>query len=162
MDSMLSNIEVKIDTGCAISTIPLAKFKALSYLCDKLKYNDIENNIEYLASYGVETGGEKHDTPVTDEEKMKCTALKFKHKVENFEIAGVSITTQDYLFVNYNRKGNILIGMDIMKNWDIHIGTIDTGETIFLVCPKDQLNEEYFRELNRLFHIGDEILSAEM
>ena len=52
--------------------------------------------------------------------------------------------------------------MDILKDWDIHIGTISTGETIFLACPKDMLNDEYFLELNKLFGTGDSILSAEV
>ena len=38
-----SNIPVKIDTGCSISTIPLARFQALKFFCDSLKSKDINN-----------------------------------------------------------------------------------------------------------------------
>lgn len=151
--SPFSNVQIKIDTGCSISTIPLARFKALNSLCDKLKYDDISKNVFYVSSYGVETGGKEHSIPITDDEKIKCEALKFKHIISDFNIAGVPLLN-NYMFVNYNRKGNILIGMDILKDWDIHMGTISTGETIFLACPKEKINDEYLLELERTFGIG--------
>lgn len=52
-----SNVLVKIDTGCSISTIPLARFQALKGFCDSLKAADIEENVQYEISYGVESGG---------------------------------------------------------------------------------------------------------
>lgn len=160
IDPYFSNIEVKIDTGCSISTIPLAKFNTLNKLCNNLKHQDIKNNVPWLISYGVETSGEKHFQPETLDEKMNCPALKFRHKISDLKIAGVPVEHK-FIYVNYNRKGNILIGMDILSTMDIHIGTVNTGETVFLACPKDQLNDEYFRELNRLFGIGDSIITAE-
>ena len=60
-----SNVLVKIDTGCSISTIPLARFQALQGFCDFLKAADIEENVHYEISYGVETGGEKHKKAVS-------------------------------------------------------------------------------------------------
>lgn len=152
MDNSFENVSVKIDTGCSISTIPLSKFELPDSMLSKLKSEDINSGIDYLISYGVETGGRKHAIPKTYDDKMACTALKFKHTVSNFEISGVSIS-HDSLYINYDRSGNILIGMDILKDWDIHIGTIDTGETIFLGCPKEQINNGYLQELENTFNI---------
>ena len=149
-------VPVKIDTGCSISTMPISKFISAESFVRQLKDEDLKNGVEYLISYGVESGGQRHEVPRTYYEKMECTALKFKHAVSNFEICGVPISTE-HLYINYNRKGNILIGMDILKDWDIHIGTIDTGETIFLGCPKDQINDEYLQELEDTFHIASDI-----
>lgn len=89
-------------------------------------------------------------------------SISFTHKVEDFWlfIDNVPIT-KDAVRVNYDGVGNVLIGMDVMKDWDIHIGTTSTGETLFLACPQDQLNDEYFRELNRIFGIGDSVITAE-
>lgn len=151
-----SNVGVKIDTGCSISTVPLAKFKLLKPMLGALKNNDLINGTDYLISYGVESGGKKHVIPKTHKDKMACEALKFKHTVLDFEICGVKIK-KNSLYVNYDRSGNILIGMDILKDWDIHIGTIDSGESIFLGCPKDQINDEYLQELERTFHIASDI-----
>lgn len=151
-----NNVSVKIDTGCSVSTVPLAKFSLLGPILNQLKNDDIMNGIDYMLSYGVESGGKKHNIPKTYNDKMACEALKFKHTVLDFEINGINILN-DILYVNYNRKGNILIGMDILKDWDIHMGTIDSGETIFLGCPKDQINDEYLQELERTFHIASDI-----
>lgn len=156
-DFMLDNIEVpfnnipvKIDTGCSISTIPLRKLRVSERMCKELKKTDIEDDVTNYLSYGVETGGEKHEVPFTFSQKLECPALKFVHNIAEFTIAGVKLENT-HICVNYDRSGNILIGMDILKDWDIHIGTVNSGETIFLACPKAQLNDEYYSELNRLF-----------
>ena len=81
------------------------------------------------------------------------------HKVSDFFIANVPIL-KDTVRVNYDGVGNVLIGMDIMKDWDIHIGTISSGETFFLACPKDSLNDDYYIELNRLFGICNTIAAT--
>lgn len=148
-----SNVPVKIDTGCSISTIPLARFQALNGFCDSLKENDIINNIPYEISYGVESGGERHSRPITFEDKMQCSAMKFQHRLKYFYIADIPIP-QNSIYVNYNRKGNILIGMDILQYWDIHIGiSKTTGKTLFLACPEVHLCQEYIDELDAHFKI---------
>lgn len=156
LDNILApfrNIPVKIDTGCSISTIPLARFQALKKFCDLLKSNDIEDNTPYQISYGVESGGEYHNIPVTYEEKMNCSAMKFQHGIKDFCISDMPIR-QDSIYVNYDRKGNILIGMDILQHWDIHIGTSKvTGKNLFLACPKCSICKEYFEALELNFGI---------
>lgn len=68
-----------------------------------------------------------------------------------------------YIKITLNKRNEILIGMDILKNWDIHIGQSQiTGECMMLACPYDILNDEYFKALNEHFGIGDSILTAEM
>lgn len=47
-------------------------------------------------------------------------------------------------YINYSRKGNNLIGMDILQHWDIHMGTSRiTGKKLFLACPEDSICLEY-------------------
>lgn len=94
-------------------------------------------------------------------EYKKLPAVTFLHSGLTMNFNGVKIHSPN-VKVSYDRTGNILVGMDILKDWDIHIGTVNTGETVFLACPKDQLNGEYFRELNRIFGIGDSIVTAEV
>lgn len=80
-------------------------------------------------------------------------------KSVTFNYTGLEIDFQGFVVhkdevkVSYDRTGNILIGMDILKDWDIHMGTVTTGETIFLACPKERLNNEYFEQLDKLFGI---------
>ena len=149
-----NDIEVKIDTGCSISTIPLKRLKVSDNLCKSLKQNDIVKQVSYFLSYGIESGGLKHKAPATDIEKLNCPAMKFEHKISNFKIGGVKISA-DKMCLNYDRKGNILIGMDILKDWDIHIGISKaTGKSLFLACPMGNRGKEYFGELERHFGIS--------
>ena len=96
---------------------------------------------------------------------VACDLPSGLHRISDFEIDGVPINTK-YIHVNYDRKSNILIGMDILKDWDIHMGKViipnlkETGKTIFLACPLDGINQEYLLELERLFKIGTAINSV--
>ena len=145
------DIEVKIDTGCSISTIPLKKLKVSDTLCKNLKNIDIMNNLPYFLSYGVESGGLKHKIPITNEEKMDCSAMKFEHRISDFIIGGVKVSS-DKICLNYDRKGNILIGMDILKDWDIHMGISKvTGKSLFLACPMKNGSREYADALKKHF-----------
>lgn len=148
------DIEVKIDTGCSISTVPLRRLKVSDTLCKTLKKIDIINEIPYFLSYGIESGGLRHTVPITVDEKMECPAMKFTHKISDFTIGGVKISS-DKICLNYDRKGNILIGMDILKDWDIHIGVSkETGKSLFLACPVKNKSEEYLDTLKRHFGLS--------
>lgn len=48
----------------------------------------------YFLSYGIESGGLRHEAPVTDDEKMECLAMKFEHRISDFVIAGVEISSE--------------------------------------------------------------------
>lgn len=192
----ISNANFKVDTGCPYTTIPIQRLNVTSTLAQQYKRNDVnklinkltalvdkgcsikdavdkERNESFKISYGVESGGNKHE-PIdfmNVDSLMQCSAISFKHEVNDVVIKRQGINGNDNIkypignievYINYDRKGNILLGMDIMKDWDIHIGTISTGETIFLACPKDQLNDEYYIELNIAFGIGNSILTAEV
>lgn len=148
------DIEVKIDTGCSISTIPLKRLKVSETLCKILKKADIAADVPYFLSYGIESGGLRHKAPVTEEEKTDCPAMKFVHGISGFVIGGVKIDA-DTICLNYDRSGNVLIGMDILECWDIHIGISKvTGKSLFLGCPLDNMCEEYFAALEVHFGIG--------
>ena len=85
--------------------------------------------------------------------------MSFVHNVKNIRINDVPMGDFQ-LRLNYHRTGNILIGMDILKTWDIHIGKIKSGETILLACPYNQINDEYLLELERTFKLGTIVSSA--
>lgn len=65
--------------------------------------------------------------------------MKFQHTIQDFQIAGMPVRN-DVIYVNYNRRGNILIGMDILQYWDIHMGNSRiTGKKLFLACPGENM-----------------------
>lgn len=84
---------------------------------------------------------------------MSCPAMKFQHTIQDFQIAGMPVRN-DVIYVNYNRRGNILIGMDILQYWDIHMGTSRiTGEKLFLACPEENICLKYLDALEENFGI---------
>lgn len=137
-------LEVKIDTGCSYSTIPLRRLEAYTE-CEliKMKKKDIYDKIEYKISYGVETGGQRHRPINTDKDKENSSAIKFKHRLDSLVIGEYDFGNRDVYF-NYDRTGNILIGMDILSQMDIHMGTDkNTGEYVLIGCLKDNINLAY-------------------
>lgn len=137
-------LEVKIDTGCSYSTIPLKRLEMYTeYELNRMKKKDILDKIDYKISYGVETGGQRHKPVNTDKEKENSNAIKFKHRLDGLVIGEYDFGDRSVYF-NYNREGNILIGMDILSQMDIHMGTDKkTGEYILIGCLKDNINMAY-------------------
>ncbi len=153
MSTYFRDVEVKIDTGCSFSTIPVKRLGIAEKICKQLKISDIENKVDYLRSYGIETGGKIHFVPVTKRQKINSEALKFKHKVLSFRLCGVPIPVNS-IYLNYNRSGNILIGMDILQkmicHWDI---SKKTGKTVMLCCPRERANEAFYKAMREHFGI---------
>lgn len=162
--SGLNDINVKIDTGCPYTSIPIKKLGISSQQALAWKQRDIkDDSIKKQISFGVNDTieqKEQYKAMLRQGKYDSLPAVTFLHSGLAMDFDGVEINSPS-VKVSYDRTGNILIGMDILKNWDIHIGTIYTGETVFLACPKDRLNDEYFRELNKLFGTGDKIIKAE-
>lgn len=157
LDKDFDNVRFKIDTGCSYSTIPIRKL--LVFNKDKLKdlkESDIINNVFSMETYGVESGGINHPKPQTLEEKMNCPAIKFKHKLTNFVLGGYSLPDTD-IFVNYDRHGNILIGMDILSKFDIHMGIsqITGKETLIAVLKSQSDKSDYYNALRDHFNIAE-------
>ena len=141
-----SKVDVKIDTGCGYSSFPSMK---------RIDSND--DSIVKGISFGV------NDTALKRKEDKKkfrsglymdLTSITYKHSIIDFAIDEYEISDCD-VRISYDRTGNILIGMDILKKLDTHIGTIETGETVLLACKKDNLSNEYRKELNSLFDVRE-------
>lgn len=148
-----NNIKAKIDTGCTVSTIPVRKLRVSEQMLQDKKQRDIEDKIPYLFSYGVESGGTKHIYPKTREDMQSCEAVKFRHNVQDFYIEDLAIPVSD-IYLNYNRSGNILIGMDIIELLDSHMGiSKKSGKMMFIACPRNLLNDNYYRALSEHFSL---------
>lgn len=152
----IERINVKIDTGCPYTSIPIKKLGISEEMALRMKLNDCRNDkIKKDISFGV------NDTKDKIQETKRLFRAGFYQDLKSvtFNHTGLEIDFQGFVVhkdevkVSYDRTGNILIGMDILKDWDIHMGTVTTGETIFLACPKEWLNNEYFEQLDKLFGI---------
>lgn len=145
------NIDVKIDTGCSVSTLSMQRYRLSGEFCKSCKEQDIKNNIPYMLSYGVETGGRRHSIPVSYEEKMDCTAMKFLHGISHFVLERIELPVNN-IYINYDRANHMLIGMDILDKLDIHMGESKAnGKQIFLACPKNEITADYQEALEKHF-----------
>jgi hypothetical protein len=153
-NNYFTDIKAKLDTGCSYTTINYWKLEHKASKCKQFKKLDIENNVDYMLTYGVESSGFKHTEPETIDEKLECKFIKFKHNVSNFSIDDYTLSNCD-VYINYDRRGNILIGMDILSKFDIHIGTSNvTGKEILIAVLKDQQDKnEYYKALYEHFNI---------
>ncbi len=156
----IANINVKIDTGCPYTSIPIQKLGISKLQAQIMKQKDSDDmNIKKEISFGVNDTQKDRQIAMSlfkNRQYMKLKQVTFIHNDLDIEIGKVNIHKKD-VKISYDRTGNILLGMDILKDWDIHIGTIDTGETIFLGCPKAQINDDYLQELEKTFHIASDI-----
>lgn len=145
------DIEVKIDTGCSVSVIHSERLQIPRILSQTKKISDINAGIPFLCSYGVESGGMHHVIPQAFGEKVSCEAMKFMHGIHNLTIEGVKIPASK-IHVNYDRRSNILIGMDILSTMETHIGISgQTGKLTLLACPYSLFNDDFNNALERHF-----------
>lgn len=161
VETIPNDVKIKIDTGCPYTSIPIKRLGISSDKANELKQKDSElaknGKVKTGISFGVndfEIKKENDRSLWLAKEYMKLNSVTFVRKIENLEIDGCELGGYD-VKVSYDRVGNILIGMDILKNWDIHIGKSmmpeETGETVFLACLYDKMNGDYFKELEKMF-----------
>lgn len=146
----MQNSSVILDTGCTSSSLPYYRIVPDSAYANFKKQLDIKKNRDFELSYGVETGGFTHDIPKTFDEKMKCAALKFKHSMSDFSLNNYNIGTQD-VYVNYNRRGNIL------KQFDFYVGLSHiTGTVVFIGVLREQKDKSgYYTALKKHFGLAE-------
>lgn len=155
----IDHINVKIDTGCPYTSIPVRKLGISNEKASLMKQIDCLNPlIRKEISFGVNDSKEKRES---DKEKfrtgkyMELQSVTFQHKDLEIEFDGICLK-KDFVKISYDRSGNILIGMDLLSQMDIHIGKSRIlGKTIFLACPYASLNSDYFQTLNEHFNLQD-------
>lgn len=153
----IGDINVKIDTGCPYTSIPVLKLGISIMKAQQMKREDcVDDGIRKEISFGVNDTKEKREA---DKEKfrnrqyMELSSITFQHGGFDIDFGGVRIE-KDYVKVSYDRTGNILIGMDILSGLDIHIGKSRLLEkTVFLACPNNNINQEYRDALKRHFEL---------
>lgn len=135
-----SAIDVKIDTGCPHTSFPMLKLGLSEESAYKLKEQDCQNeSVAKTISFGV------NDTKIKrDEDKrkfkskrfMELNSISFKHTAKEFSLGPLPLG--DFpISVSYDRTGNTLIGMDILKKLEIFIGKNQSGETILIACQQE-------------------------
>lgn len=129
-----SNVDVKIDTGCPKTSFPMLKLGISEENAYKMKEKDCnDDSVQKRISFGVNDSRVKVEE---DKRKFKAkrfmdlNSISFRHTTKNLFLDNFFLGDLD-ISVSYDRTGNILIGMDILKILEIHIGTNSNGETVF-------------------------------
>ena len=153
-----TKVSIKIDTGCPRTSIPVLKLGVSEQEAYNLKVKDSsDGSISKSISFGVNDSKEKKKEDkkrFRAKRYMELNSISFMHKASGLSIGGVDMGDYD-VKVSYDRVGNILIGMDILKELDIHLGTTSNGQTVLLACPRNHISAGYKSELNRLFDVRE-------
>lgn len=149
------NSNFKLDTGCSYSTVSYRVLCNVSHKTAlKYKREALNSQLKCQRSYGVsdtDSIKERDRKLIEDGRLLECTALKFTHENVPMSLNGYRLVHN--IAVNYDRTSNILIGMDILKDFDFHCGISKmTGEYIFLGCLRDNISQEYLSAL--YMHFG--------
>ncbi len=153
----IENINVKIDTGCPYTSIPVRKLGISNEKAQQMKQADsADPDIKKEISFGINDTKEKTET---DKDKfrngkyMELQSVTYQHEYLKVDFGGICLK-KDSVKVSYDRTGNILIGMDLLSQMDIHIGKSKIlGKTIFLACPYDNMNSDYLKMLHEHFEL---------
>ena len=153
----IGNINVKIDTGCPYTSIPVRKLGISNEKAQMMKQKDcVDPAIKKEISFGVNDTKEKREV---DKEKfrtgeyMELQSVTFRHESLEIDFGGICLKNNS-VKISYDRTGNILIGMDILSQMDIHIGQSRIlNKTIFLACPYDSMNLDYLKMLHEHFQV---------
>lgn len=117
---------------------------------------DIRNNVPFITSYGVESGGFEHSIPKTMKDKMDCSAIKFKHIIDDVIVSEYSLGSLS-VYINYDRRGNILLGMDFLSKFCIcmNISNITGEETLIMILRSEPDKSDFYKEIYRHFGFID-------
>ena len=137
---------VKIDTGCNYSSISALTVGFTEEEALNQKKIDLENeNIRY---YNTRNAGTTELQIYNDRIQRICGRtdkiknVVFGHTAHNITIAGMSIEDMEFK-VSYDTNHPILLGMDVLKQFDVHIHKTADGKTILLACPLYYMSEKY-------------------
>ena len=158
---MFRQVDIKIDTVCSHTSIPVSKLGINAQDAYVMKQKDAADDaIRKYISFGVNDSEAKR---LSDRSKfrqkryMDLSSITFGHSITEFNINGYDMDNQ-MVRISYDRSSNILIGMDILKELDVHMGTTVDGVTVMLACKRGALTEDYREELNRLFDVKRVVL----
>ncbi len=148
---------IKIDTGAHGVLIPLRTLCWTGAQIQKIVDDVVNNHRDSLSVVnGVESVNNISSVQLRNESEsfiknfrgMAISILADRIVVGGIEFKDVPVR------VTPHTTGNILLGMDIIRKMDNHIGTSRvSGKTTLLACPESDMGNGYISALNRHFGI---------
>ncbi|MCI8718578.1 MAG: hypothetical protein K1W19_18255 [Lachnospiraceae bacterium] len=151
---------VKIDTGCSFTNIPLMFFGYSKNQCRELKKFDIKNfrngETKIIRSLGVEFNKNTKLPSIdsmTDKELFEDESICFIHSSRLF-IHDFDLGIKKFK-VNYDRYNHGLVGMNILSKLDFHCGYSKVlNNYIFIGVLRTQEDKsDYYKALEEHFGI---------
>ena len=156
-DTELNSIRAIIDTGCAFSSFNYKQLFGISN--ERLRIHrkalDVETKRPYKVSYGVESSGTYKRELQTYNDKVSSDAIKFQYKVDltlnNYDLGIQSI------YLNYNRRGTNLIGLDLLSKMNFCVGLSHiTNTVVFIGVLREQKDKSgYYTALKEHFGFAE-------
>lgn len=153
-----------IDTGCNHSHFSANLILDIDYgeteeehemfdnLLRNAKSKAIKAGYQYTIGRGVESNGKHTDLPLSTDEILNNKNVKFQEKFTDIQINGHSVGNY-HIGVSYDTINVALIGMDFIRDWDMHVGLTEEDKVVLLACHKNQLSESYINALKDTFPI---------
>lgn len=151
----LLKVQAKIDTGCMKTCISFKQFLSRKNQKDtSFKLKAISANLPASISFGVNDSLEYIETQKVlyhNRDYMNCTAISFIHPIKSIYLGEYEVPV-DGIKISYDRPRSILIGMDILRNFDMHTGVSKVnGENVLIGCLRDNITPEYLTALEEHF-----------
>ncbi len=149
--------QCKIDTGCAHTNIPIQRLNVSAKKARQLKQDAIDKKISFHPTYGVSDTEENKSRDrklIKQNRLMDVPSLRFQYEADSL-ILGNQVLSYKTIGINFDRTGNILIGLDILKQFQIVIDTsVVTGKHTLIGCLKNQEDkDEFYKALKRHFKL---------
>ena len=153
-------VQCKIDTGCSYTNIPIQRLNVSGEQARKLKQKAIKESRSFHLTYGVsdsEENKEQEKLLIRNHKLMEVSSLRFQYTANNFVLGNQELSIRD-VGVNFDRTNNILIGLDILKQFQIVMDTsIITGRYTLIGCLKEKRDKmEYYNAIHRHFGMFDD------
>lgn len=151
------DIDVIIDTGCTHSHISVDLF--IMFFSDEKRINEKDIWIKKRPTYvgmGVESMNQVIDNTVHKDNPR----VMIQHRLYDVKLNDIEIGNR-YMGISYDTHLVALLGMEFIKDLDLHIGISNkTGKCTLIACPKNKLNDDYYRALDEHFNLGTKLLTA--
>lgn len=149
----------KIDTGCAKTNIPIRRLNISNKRAEALKQKAINEKVPYNPTYGVSDTidiRKKDKDLIKNGNLMDVKSLRFNYNADSITLDDQWLGGCD-IGINFDRTGNILIGLDILKRFQIIIDTsVITGKYTLIGCLKSQPEKEtYYNAIKKHFLLHD-------
>ena len=147
--------EIKIDTGAVYSLVPLKTLGVLKADREELRKLYVDKNMIGGVLHGVEGVFKdilrKEIDNMSRNDKLNQRCFTFWDRFSGVEAGGYALGDR-LIRTTCDTDGNILLGMDILKDFDFHIGVSSmTGKHTFIGCMRDAISDEYIKALKDHF-----------